>query len=326
MAIYNINGIDIEHSSYAISGSLLSQAYDIQANPLIDAEPTSRVVITPNQSSGTDSGYSFWLSNPGYAYPLYDVADFLSDSPDYQSFCYNSDSNVFYKFDTSTTVAVYNSSFVKTGTITLPSTAGHKNDACYYSGKIYFPGGEDLSGLYVWDIANNTVSEIAVSGIPSPTSAPKRISTAVCCVPDEPGYLYVVYTDFQNDATIHDPNDKLGIYKYNIATHEAVLIAEYQWDCVFVQGAEIKDGILYVACNSPTTVASSYTGITLKAFRTDDWTALPSLYLSAAIEPEGMCLYPYSDSGKTELMMGIGHYQTLAKATRFTAPYKLVTQ
>ena len=323
MAVYNISGANIGRNAYSISGERLVQAYDIHGNPLFEDTPTARIETLPNQATGTDSGYSFWLSSQGYRYPLYDVVDFLSDSVSYQSSCYDERNNVFYKFEGSTTVRVYNSSFQRTGTITLPQFAGHNNDACYYSGKIYLPGGYDFTGIYEWDISTNTILELPVIGVPSPTSAPKRISTAICKVPNEAGFLYIAYVDFQTDELTHDVNDKLGIYKYNIATHEAELIADYPWDCVYSQGMEICEGVLYIACNSPTTgTPNNGNGITLKAFRIDNWTALKSLYLTGVVEPEGMCMYPYS--GSPELMMGIGHYGTLAKATRFSAPYRLV--
>lgn len=323
MSIYNISGVDLGRVAYDINGNQLEQAYDIHGNPLFEDTPTTRVEVIPNQATGTDTGYSFWLSNKGYRYPLYNVVDFLSDSYSYQSFCYDSDNNRFYKFDASTTVNVYDSSFQKTGTITLPQNAGHNNDACYSNGKIYFPGGDDIRGIYEWNISANTVSELPVSGVPAPTSAPKRISTAICNVPDKAGYLYVAYVDFQDDPLVHVDGDKLGIYEYNIATHNVVLIADYAWDCVFSQGMEIYDSILYMACNSPTTgSAGHYSGITLKAFRIDEWTPLSSLYLTGVVEPEGMCMYPYSDT--PEIMMGIGHYGTISKATRFSAPYRLV--
>ncbi len=323
MAIYNIHGDNIGREAYSLSGALLQQVYDIQGNPLFEDIPTTRVEVISNQATGTDSGYSFWLSNPGYRYPLYDIVDFLSDSNSYQSFCYNSDNDMFYKFDASTTVKMYNSSFQKVGNITLPQLAGHNNDACYYEGKVYLNGGDEYSGIYEWDIEKNIITELPVNGVLPPISALKRINTALCNVPNEPEYLYIAYVDFQNDELTHDPDDKLGIYKYNIASHDAILMAEYAWDCVFSQGMEICDGILYMSCNSPTTGSTgNYSGITLKAFRTDDWTALRSLYLSGVIEGEGMCVYPYSNSH--ELMMGIAHYGTLAKAVRFSTPYRLI--
>lgn len=323
MAVYNISGANIGRNAYSISGERLVQAYDIHGNPLFEDTPTARIETLPNQATGTDSGYSFWLSSRGYRYPLYDVVDFLSDSVSYQSFCYDEQNNVFYKFDASTTVKVYDSNFQKTGNITLPQLAGHTNDACYYDGRVYLNGGDEYSGIYEWDITLNSVSELPVNGIPSPTSAPKRINTALCNVPNEAGFLYMAYVDFQTDELTHDANDKLGIYKYNISTHDAELIADYPWDCVYSQGMEICDGVLYMACNSPTTGhPSNYTGITLKAFRVDTWSALQSLYLTGVVEPEGMCKYPYSDT--SELMMGIAHYGTLAKATRFSIPYRLI--
>lgn len=318
MSVYNLAGINLMDTAFNLSGTYLDQVYDINSNPLFD----NGLQILPNRASGTESGYAFNLPTTGYSYPLYNVVDFSSDSYAYQSFAYDSASNIFYRFDASTTVAVYNSSFQKTGTITLPQSAGHTGDACYYNGKMYFPGDVESDGIYVWDIGNNTISELTVSGVEPPTSPTNRIMGGICNVPNESGFLYLVYADRQSDPTTHN-NDKLQVYKYNIPTHEAELIAEYTWDCVYLQGAEICDGILYAACNSPTTgSASNYTGITLKAFRTDTWEELQSLTVAGSLEPEGMCVYPYSQTH--ELMMGIAKYGTLAKATRFSVPYKLI--
>lgn len=318
MSVYNIDGDALENGVFDVTGEQLLQAYDIEGTPLI----SDYVQILPNQASGDSSGYSFSLPSTSYSYPLYNVVDFSPDSYAYQSFGYDPTNNVFYKFDASTTVAVYNASFQKTGTITLPQSAGHTGDTCYYNGKMYFPGDVESSGIYVWDISNNTISELTVSGVESPTSPVERIMGGVCNVPNESGFLYLMYADRQSNPTTHN-NDKLQVYKYNISTHAAVLMAEYTWDCVYLQGAEISDGILYATCNSPTTGSvHNYTGITLKAFRTDTWEELRSLAITGSFEPEGMCMYPYSQNH--EIMMGIAKYNTFAKATRFSVPYKLI--
>lgn len=310
-------------TAFDIDAISLNQAYDIHGNPLFN----SGVQIVQNHSSGTGSGYSFRFSNMEYSYPLFDVVDFLTDSSSYQSFVYNPDKNQFYKFDASTTVKVYNSALQNISTITLPTSAGHTGDACYYDGKIFFPADIDfnLDELPVWDIENNTINLLPVIGIPAPESPVEyRVMGGICNVPNEPGLLYLVYADRLSNAVEHDPKEKFLIYKYNINTHEAEQMGEYVWDCVYLQGSTVIDGILYAACNSPTTGSpGNYTGITLKAFRTDTWEELQYLTLNGSLEPEGMDVYPYNEG---EIMMGIAHYGSLAKATRFSAPYKLVTQ
>lgn len=329
MAVHNIHGIDIGSNVYSLNGTRLSQAYDISGNPLINVTPETRIDTVPNQASGTETGYSFWLNTEGYLYPLYDVLNLPSDITNFQSFGYDSDDDRFYRFNTSNTIDVYNSNLEKINTITLPASAeyngGHKNDSYYIDGKFYWPGDYEMgtSGFFVWDISNNTVNIMPVTDIPSAITGAERVNSALCKVPNETDSLYLIYVDLQSDVLYHDSDDRLGIYKYNLLTHESTLIAEYLWDCIYVQGAEIYDDILYIACNSPTTgSAGNYSGITLKAFRTDDWNALTSLHLSGAIEPESMCLYPYG--ANPELMMGIAHYNALAKVTRFSIPYRLV--
>lgn len=325
MAVYDLNGTNIGVNVYDIDGNLLSQAYDIQGNPLLPVHPSDQIEILPNRATGDSTGFSFWLYNPGYSYPLYEVVDFMSDSYAFQSFCYDPQNNLFYKFDATTTVRVYNSEFQKIGTITLPQSAGHTNDACYKDGKIYFPGDHDETNVYVWDIANNTVSVLPVYDLPDPPPSAEKVAACVCNVPDENGYLYLVYIDMLSNELNHNPNDKIEVYKYNLTTNTVALIASYPWDCVYAQGAEIYDGIMYIACNSPTTgAANNYTGITLKAIRLSDWAELPSLYAVGNFEPEGLSLYPYG--ANPELMIGVGKYAVYSMVARFSIPYRIINQ
>lgn len=320
MSMYDVTSNDISGVAYDIDELRLQQAYDINENPLIDD-----VQILPNHSSGTDTGKYFQMTAPSYRYPLYEVVNFMqvSTSQSYQSFGYNPDSNVFYKFDASTTVEVYNSSFQRTGSITLPQTAGHTGDNCYYNGKMYFPGDIESDGVFVWDIANNTVAILPVYGVTSPISPAQRIMGGICNVPDENGYLYLVYADRQPNAVDHASTDKMLVYKYDLSTYNATMMCELTWDCVYAQGSTIHGGILYTACNSPTTGTSgNYTGITLKAIRTDTWEQIPSIVATGIFEPEGLNVYPFGDND--ELMMGVAKYGELAMATRFSAPYKLI--
>lgn len=317
MGVYNISGVNLNDIAFNVSGSLLSEAYDIDENPLFD----NGLQIIPDQASGTASGKTFIIDNPSLVYPMYEVVDFGQES--YQSFCYDSDRNRFYKFDGSTTVKIYDSSFQLTGTITLPESAGHTGDNCYYNGKVYFPGDIYSDGIYVWDIEHNTVEILPVYGVPEPTVAPDRVMGGICNVPDEAGFLYIVYADRQTNATEHVPGEKLLICKYEISTNTAEVTASYDWDCVYLQGCAISNGVLYATCNSPTTgQPSNYTGITLKAFRSDDWSELSSLHAYGSFEPEGMGNYPYGDV--PQIMMGIEKYAELSKTIRFSVPYRLV--
>ena len=176
--------------------------------------------------------------------------------------------------------------------------------------------------LYVWDISANTISAINVSGIVQPSNGSTRNIWGVCQTRRNSGRLYLVCIDVTSSELVHDANDKLSVYEYNIGTGSCVLVAELPWDCVYVQGATCHEGILYVACNTQTTgQASNYKGITIKAIRTDTWGLIDELTVSGNFEPQGMDVFPAD--GTFELSVGMGHWGTMRQATRFTAPYKL---
>ena len=300
-----------------MSGNHLSQAYNINGNELFET-----LVINTDSSTGTSTGYSLESDLTGNDYVLRFMVEFVPISDTLQSFCYDPDNELFYKFNSSTTVKVYDSSMDYIESITLPSSAGHNNDACYYNGNIYFPN-HDTTTLYVWNIANNTVSTISVSGISQPPNGSTRQIDALCETSRNSGEFYLVCRDVYTNELVHQSDDKLSVYSYNLATGNATLMGEYPWDCVYVQGATLLDGVLYVACNTQTTgSASNYTGITVKAIRTDSWTYIDTLTVSGNFEPEGMDTVPIGTG--YELMMGIGKYRTISEEVRFTAPYSLV--
>lgn len=319
MAVYDVNGVNLFDTAYEVTGDQLDQAYDIDGGELFGGPVVEAV---QSQATGTGIGSSFWLPDPGFTYPIYKAGDFLSDSPNYQSLAYDPTTALFYKFDASTTVKVYNTSFVKQSEITMPESAGHNNDAAYYDGKIYMPGGDESDGVYAWDISLNTVTILPVTGVAAASGSASRTMGAICNVPGEPGSLFLVYADIQSNPTVHDPADLLLIYKYNISTGAASFVKSYAWDCVFVQGADIVDGIMYLACNSPTSAASSYTGITVKAIRTDTWEQLTPMYVNGNFEPEGLMRNPLAED--PELLMGLGKYQVISMAVYYSAPYRLI--
>ena len=322
MSIYNLSGENLNDIGYDVTGALLSQAYDIEANELFDGSQYNLNII-PDESSGTASGYTFAMQNSGNTYIMREVVDFSTDSYALQSFCYDYDNNLYYKFDASTTVRVYSPAMQKINTITMPQSAGHNNDACYHNGSIYLPNDNTpSSSIYVWNIANNTVQTISISGILQPSNGSNRGVEAICEKARGSGEFYLVCRDSWSDSLYHDTNDKLSVYLFDLSTGNAVLQAEFPWDCVFLQGATFLDGILYCACNTQTTgSAGNYVGITLKAIRTDTWVQLDSLISSGNYEPEGLDVIPQGN--KQEIMMGMGKYMTISKIVRFTSPYKL---
>lgn len=323
MPVHNINGVQI-YSVNNVDGNLLNQAYDVYGNELLDT-----IIINDDDSTGTSSGYSLTANLIAKTYVLRMLADFNSPYQTLQSFCYNPDLQRFYKFDGTTTVKAYDSSMSLVETVTLPSSPGHTNDACYYNGNIYFPSGyfgvpvADATKLYVWGISSNTISTININGIEQPTNGSERFIAGVCETERNSGKLYLVCQDATSNELVHASGDKLSVYEYNIAAGTCTLKGEFEWDCVYVQGATMYDGVLYVACNTQTTIsASNYTGITLKSIRTDLWTLADELTCAGNFEPEGMDTIPIGT--KNELSMGMNKYQALAQVVRFTPPFSLV--
>ena len=315
MAVYDVEGNNLNDIAYSLEGRQLIKAYDLEGNELINAG----LIINDDKSTGTSIGYDLTSEKTAKTYTLRQVIDFLSDSYSYQSFCYDNDNNLYYKFEGDTTVKVYNSSMVKTNTITLPSSAGHNNDSCYYNGNIYFPNA-NITDLYVWNIANNSVSSLTITGISQPSNGSTRKVDALCNKAS--GELYLITRDAYTDDLTHQSDDKLGVYSYDISTGVATLLAEFTWDCVYVQGSTYYNGVLYVVCNTQTTGSTSnYAGITLKVIRTDTWELVDELTVSGSFEPEGLDIIPVDNT--YEIMMGIGKYSEMSKAVRYTIPYEL---
>lgn len=323
MPIFSINGSAL-NSAYDYTGDVLFQAYDINGNELL-----SEVVINDDSSTGTSSGYSLVASNSEKSYVLRMLANFNSPYQVCQAFCYNPDSQIYYKFDGSTSVKVYDTAMSLTNTITLASQPGHTNDSCYYNGKVIFPSGyfgvalADATKLVFWDVSGTSISTVSVSGIEQPQNGSVRFIAGVCETARDIGKLYLVCQDATSNELVHAAGDKLSVYEYTISTGACVLKAEFPWDCVYIQGATTCDGILYVSCNTQTTgTASNYKGITLKAIRTDTWTLVDELTCSGSFEPEGMDTIPYG--GGHELSIGMNKYNALSQVVRFTPPFSLV--
>lgn len=320
------------NKAYKKDGERLLQGFDVDALYLLNSFDNYTneypfLVLNPDSSTGTDSGYAL-TSQRGDSYVLRTMIDTLSDGS-LQSFCYDYNNDKYYRFDASTTVIVYDSSFTKEGTITLPSNAGHNNDACFHNGLFYLPGGNFFEAtisegtrIYVWNPTLNTVSIVQVQGIVQPSNGSTRIIAGACEISRSENKLYLVCQDCTSNELVHHPDDKLSVYEYDIETNTATLKAEFPWDCVYLQGASFFDGILYAACNTQTTgSASNYKGVTVKVIRTDIWDLVDELICEGVFEPEGMDIVP-ADGGY-EIEMGLGHWGTIALALRFTAPYSL---
>ena len=319
--VYNKNGTRIREA-FDKDASWLASAF----NNYTDEYPF--MMVFQDASSGTDSGYDL-TSGRGNTYVLRTMVDLLSDG-NLQSLCYDYDNNKYYRFDASTTVIIYDSSLVKEGTITMPSSAGHNNDACFHNGLVYLPGGnffdatvEEGTKIYIWNPTTNTVTTIQVQGIVQPANGSTRIIAGACEKSRTENKLYLVCQDCTSNELVHLPDDKLSVYELDLGTNTATLMAEYPWECVYLQGATFYDGIIYVACNTQTTgSAGNYKGVTIKVIRTDIWSLIDELICEGVFEPEGMDVVP-ADGGY-EIEVGLGHYGTISLALRFTAPYATI--
>lgn len=266
-----------------------------------------------------ESGYSFSSDKVGECNSV-KLLDFNAAS--LQSVGYDYENGHFYKFADNTTVLKFNEKLQQLATITLPSTAGHCNDACYYSGKFYLAEVDKTKDiLYEWNIQSNTVRAITLNGISNPSNGSVRYLAGVCEAERGTGKLYLVTQDRYGTSDIdHQDGDKMAVYLYDIANNTTSLIAEYDWDCVYVQGCTCVNGILYVACNTATTgAANNYKGITIKVFDTLGWQMIDEMSCAGNFEPEGMDFI--QNGTENYLSVGIGHYGTIAIDVLFRAPY-----
>lgn len=324
MSVCDVSGESLK-AVHEIDGTQLVNCYDIDGTGLLLTLATNT-----DLSTGTSTGYSLTSDETENEYVLRQVVNFrdAATGNSLQSFVYDYDNQTYYKFDASTTVYVFDSSLVLTGSVTLPSSAGHNNDACYHDGKIYLPSGyfgaSAATGtkLFVWDIARNTVTDIAISGITQPHNGSTRVIVGVCETARNSGKLYLVCQDCTDSELVHAEGDKMAVYEYDIKSGTCTLQAEFPWDCVYVQGVTVYAGILYASCNTQTTgKASNYEGITIKCIRTDTWAHFDTLTVEGNFEPEGMDVFPAN--GGWEITVGMGHWGTMQQTARFTPPYQL---
>lgn len=301
--------------------------YDIHGNELgmnhegsVEHHDNSVTTLFPQLA---DSGYTFVSEKVGECNSVL-LFDFNADRV--QSVGYDYESGCFYKFADVTTVLKFNDALEQIATINMPSSAGHCNDAFYYEGKFYLPDGSTGNSdgyaerLYVWDAAENTVSIITVNGICNPSNGSKRQLCGGCEIERGSGKFYLVCRDVYTSDIEHQDGDKLSVYLYDLESNVASLVAEYDWDCVYVQGCTCVNGILYVACNTQTTnSASNYKGITLKVIDTLGWKLIDELICEGSFEPEGM---DFVRNGSAHyLIMGMAKYGSLAIAVLFRTPY-----
>lgn len=254
------------------------------------------------------------------------LLDFGTGDVKLQSVGYDYENGAFYKFADEARALKFNMNRELVGTISLPSPPGHANDTCYHKGKFYFACGStgDADGyaerIYSWDIKSNSVSYVSVDGIKNPSNGSKRRLGAICEADRGSGKFYLVCRDIYESDITHQDGDKMSVYLYDLATNAATLVAEYDWDCVYVQGCTCVNGFLYVACNTGTTgSASNYKGITIKVIDTLGWDMIDELTTEGVFEPEGMD-FIQQGSGNY-LTMGVARYGSFAICVLLRAPY-----
>jgi WD40 repeat protein len=260
MKLYNINGKVLNNNKFDIIFPQLSK---------------SDYSFTSNKLEKCDSVTLF---------------DFDGTKDSLQSVGYDYKNKHFYKFMDNTTVLKFDEKLQQTK-ITLPASAGHCNDACYYDGKFYLADGVSNNKLiYIWDIANNTISSKTVNGIENNTNGSSRYLAGICEVTRGSGKFYLLCRDVDGYSDItHKSGDKMSIYLYELETNTATLLKEFDWDCVYIQGCTCINGILYVTCNTATTgSASNYKGITIKVINTLGWEMIDTLICNGNFEAEGM--------------------------------------
>lgn len=320
MAVYDADGTVLS-AVYDADGVRLYQAYDANGNPLMSSP--YNLVSVDDDSTGTESGYILTSSENSKTYVLRQLADW--GTVEFQSVIMNTDDSEFYRMGTTATVNRFSEVMSSLGTITLASTGGHKNDAVYHNGKMYMLDGtaSDSKALYIWDTIGASVTSITLP-VSNNLNGSLRIVAGIS-KSDTDGYLYLVTRDQYNSNDIsHQNGDVMCVYRYDVANNTVTLIHTYPWDCVYVQGATYYKGILFVTCNTQTTgSASNYTGITVKCIRTDTWELIDELTCTGNFEPEGMDTVDFTEYG-SELTMGIGRWNAIAKFVRFTPPYELL--
>lgn len=305
MAIYDFGGSELL-SAYDIESNQISQAYDINGNELLSA-------WIDNLPS---SGYSFTDGANNYATKL--LFDFGTTT--FQSVVRNTANGYFYRASADAYVYPYDSNLVAKSMITLPSTGGHKNDGCYYGGKLYWLDGtaDSPRALYVWNISANTLSSITLP-VSDNSNGSKRVVAGICNASIQ-GTMYLVSRDQYNGSDInHQTGDVMCVYEYDVANNTVSLVASFPWDCVYVQGATFVGGKLYVACNTQTTgSASNYTGITIKVINTSTWTIEKTLTCSGSFEPQGCD--SITVGGTNYIWTGLSKYQTVDKVIIMESP------
>lgn len=201
--------------------------------------------------------------------------------------------------------------------------SGHDNDAVFVNGNVYIASADKRSDdvaslLYKWNIEENTVTKINVSGvIGKPENGSRRIISGICSAENNPENLYIVTTDHDYNLPfdgMHKEDDYLSIYYYSPQNNTGYLLWRAKWDELYVQGATAVNDIMYIACNHQHTSTEGYKGIVIKVIDLVARMQVDEIEFIGDFEPESIN-HVYED-GNLYLLLGIAKYNSFSKVVK----------
>ncbi|HFN1341701.1 TPA: hypothetical protein ACJXG6_001649 [Streptococcus pneumoniae] len=201
--------------------------------------------------------------------------------------------------------------------------SGHDNDAVFVNGNVYIASADKRSDdvaslLYKWNIEENTVTKINVSGvIGKPENGSRRIISGICSAENNPENLYIVTTDHDYNLPfdgMHKEDDYLSIYYYSPQNNTGYLLWRSKWDELYVQGATAVNDIMYIACNHQHTSTEGYKGIVIKVIDLVARMQVDEIELIGDFEPES--INHVYENGNLYLLLGIAKYNSFSKVVK----------
>lgn len=201
--------------------------------------------------------------------------------------------------------------------------SGHDNDAVFVNGNVYIASADKRSDdvaslLYKWNIEENTVTKINVSGvIGKPENGSRRIISGICSAENNPENLYIVTTDHDYNLPfdgMHKEDDYLSIYYYSPQNNTGYLLWRSKWDELYVQGATAVNDIMYIACNHQHTSTEGYKGIVIKVIDLVARMQVDEIEFIGDFEPES--INHVYENGNLYLLLGIAKYNSFSKVVK----------
>lgn len=278
-----------------------------------------------DSNASNQSGlYGIRKSNISKRYPTETLVDIGTEG--LQSFVIDVANNVGYAFgwynNASRAIKFDLSTKSEIERITKQDT-GHDNDAVFVDGNVYIASAdqrsdETASALYKWNIQQNAVTAIDVSGvIGKNTNGSRRIISGICSAENIPENLYIVTTDHDYSLPfdgMHKADDYLSVYYYNSADNSGYLVWRMKWDEMYVQGATAVNDIMYIACNRQHTSSEGYKGIVIKVVDLVARMQVDEIELIGDFEPES--INHVYENGNLYLVLGIAKYNSFSKVVK----------